>query len=91
MTQTPLDRPVQAPDDKQVRITVNTRPVTIVGREATGLQIKQAAIAAGLPVDLGFALMLEKENGREEPVADDQVVRVHHNIAFSLIAADDNS
>ncbi len=35
-----------------VDIVVNTRPVEIAGPKATGLQIKEAAITQGVPIEL---------------------------------------
>ena len=37
-----------------VEIVVNKKPVEIEGPTATGLQIKEAAIAAGIDIELGL-------------------------------------
>ena len=80
-------------DDKarDVVVTVNTRPVTLPDRSLTGLQIKQAAMAAGLPIDAGFVLLVDEDHGRDRVVGDDEVIKVNKNSTFTVIAPDDNS
>lgn len=75
----------------EVVITVNEKPVTVLGPKATGLEIKQAAIAQGLSVQLDFVLSEELPNGRTRPVRDDDEVRVNKNSRFVAIPNDDNS
>jgi hypothetical protein len=43
-----------SPRPHTVTVTVNGRPVVLPDHEATGLEIKRAAIAQGLPDDEGF-------------------------------------
>jgi Multiubiquitin len=74
----------------QVEITVNTKPVSIEGPKATGLQIKEAAIAQGVQIGLDFILYQEL-GGRTKPVGDGDTVTVHQGLAFTTIANDDNS
>ncbi|MCW3038781.1 MAG: hypothetical protein JWM31_686 [Solirubrobacterales bacterium] len=83
----------KAKDDKakDVIVKVNNRPVSLPDRSVTGLQIKQAAIAAGLLIDAGFVLLLDEADGRDRVVGDDEVVKVNKNSTFSAIAPDDNS
>lgn len=76
---------------KGVVVTVNTRPVSLPSRSVTGLQIKEAAIAAGLTIDVGFVLLMDEEHGRDRVIGDDEVVRVNKNSTFTAIAPDDNS
>lgn len=76
---------------KDVVVTVNTHPVPLPDRSVTGLQVKQAAIAAGLPIDPGFVLLVDEEDGRDRVVGDDEVVKVNKNSTFTAIAPDDNS
>ena len=76
---------------KDVVVTVNTRPVPLPDRSVTGLQVKQAAIAAGLPIDPGFVLLVDEEDGRDRVVGDDEVVKVNKSSTFTAIAPDDNS
>lgn len=74
-----------------VTITVNERPVPIEGPRVTGLQIKEAAIAAGLPITLDFMLTEELANGRSKVVGDSDEVTVNKNSRFDAVAGDDNS
>ena len=76
---------------KDVVVTVNTRPVPLPDRSVTGLQIKQAAIAAGLPIDVGFVLLIDEHDGRDRVVGDDEAIKVNKNSTFTAIAPDDNS
>jgi hypothetical protein len=74
-----------------VTITINERPVPIEGPRVTGLQIKEAAIAAGLPISVDFMLTEELANGRSKVVGDADVVTVNKNSRFDAVAGDDNS
>ncbi len=76
---------------KDVVVTVNTRPVPLPDRSVTGMQIKQAAIAAGLPIDAGFVLLVDEDDGRDRVVGDDEVIKVNKKSTFTAIAPDDNS
>lgn len=75
----------------EVVITVNEKPVPISGPRVTGLQIKEAAIAAGVSIGLDFQLSEELPNGRMRIVGDGDVVTVNKNSRFDAIAGDDNS
>jgi hypothetical protein len=77
--------------EHDVVITVNERPVTVLGPKATGLEIKQSAIAQGVPIQLDFLLYEERENGHTDPVRDETEVTVNKNSRFVAIANDDNS
>jgi hypothetical protein len=87
------DNEDKAKDDKakDVVVMVNTRPVPLPDRSVTGLQIKQAAIAAGLPIDQGFVLLVDEDDGRDRVIGDDEVVKVNKHSTFTAIAPDDNS
>jgi hypothetical protein len=74
-----------------VTITINERPVSIEGPRVTGLQIKEAAIAAGLPITVDFMLTEELANGRSKVVGDADIVTVNKNSRFDAVAGDDNS
>ncbi|GII96853.1 multiubiquitin domain-containing protein [Sinosporangium siamense] len=74
-----------------VVITVNERPVSIEGPRVTGLRIKQAAIAQGVPIELSFLLSQELPNHHTRPVGDSDVVAVNKNSKFTAVADDDNS
>lgn len=74
-----------------VTITVNEHPVKIGGPKATGLQIKQAAIAQGVRIEIGFILSEELPNRRTRIVGDNDVVTINKNSRFVAVAPDDNS
>jgi hypothetical protein len=74
-----------------VDISVNTRPVRIEGPTATGLQIKEAAIAQGVPIQISFQLSEKLGDHRTRIVGDTDVVAVHEHAAFVAVAEDDNS
>ena len=79
------------PDTRLVTITVNERPVVVHGPKVTGLQIKQAAIDQGVPIQLSFVLSEEKPNHRTEIIGDSDIVTVTKNSRFVAIPHDDNS
>jgi hypothetical protein len=79
------------PDTHLVTITVNERPVVVHGPKVTGLQIKQAAIDQGVPIQLSFVLSEEKPNRRTEIIGDNDVVTVTEHSRFVAIPHDDNS
>ena len=79
------------PDQRLVTVKVNNKPVQVFGPKATGLEIKQAAIAQGVEIELDFQLALIKPNGRHEIIGDDDEVTVNKNSEFKATAADDNS
>ncbi len=94
-----MSAPIPAPEEHgtpkphTVTVTVNEKEVTVPAPKATGLQIKQAAIGAGLPAQLDFVLSKEREhgNGDSDIVRDNQTVTVNSQSRFLLVAPDDNS
>ena len=81
----------QGPKSKDVTIEVNGHEVIVPDREVTGAEIKQAAIAAGIPIQANFVLQQELANGTSKVVGDADSVRVHNHMSFTAIAPDDNS
>ncbi|MFF5537295.1 multiubiquitin domain-containing protein [Streptomyces cinerochromogenes] len=79
------------PRPHTVTVTVNGRPVVLPDHEATGLEIKRAAIAQGLPIDEGFQLSVRQGNGRYQVVDDNEPVHVHTHQEFLAVPPDDNS
>ncbi len=77
--------------EHEVVITVNDKPVTVLGPRTTGLAIKQAAIAQGVPIQLDFVLSEELPNGRTRVVRDNDPVTVSKKSRFVAIPNDDNS
>ena len=71
-------------------IEVNRKPVTMDVRRATGSQIKAAAIAQGVQIEMDFLLAVRR-HGRTDPVRDGQEVVLHQGECFVVNAADDNS
>lgn len=90
---TPIASPVSSnePQPHTVLVQVNSKPVEVPAPKATGLQIKEAAVKAGLPIRADFVLSEELPNGRTEIVGDVDVVTVNSQSKFLAIAPDDNS
>lgn len=76
---------------EQVAITVNFKPVTMPDRHATGLEIKQTAIAQGVNIQPDFVLFRDKGHGRRDPIRDDEKVALHSGEKFEAVPGDDNS
>ena len=74
-----------------VTVTVNQKPVEIDGAKATGLEIKHAAIAQGVKIELSFVLSEELPNRRTRIMGDTDVVTVTKHSRFVAVAPDDNS
>lgn len=79
------------PNQHTVTVLVNEKPVDVPAPKTTGLEIKQAAMNAGLPVQLDFVLSEERPNGDTDIVGDKDEVSVNKNSKFLAIAPDDNS
>lgn len=78
-------------DGRPFEISVNHKPVRIVGHEHTGLEIKQAAIDSGVRIQLDFVLSEELKDGRSRIVGDAQRIRVEPDACFEAIPNDDHS
>ena len=76
---------------KTVTIEVNDRKVKMPAGPATGREIKDAAIKAGINIDPNFVLQVELPNGSGKVVGDDDKIPLTEHLAFTAIAADDNS
>lgn len=74
-----------------VTITVNEQPVILVGRHATGVEIKAAAIGQGVAIQQNFVLQEELPNGTSRIVGDHDTVHLREHLRFTAIAPDDNS
>lgn len=72
-------------------ITVNEKPVPVLEHHLTGLEIKQAAIDHGVPIQLDFVLTIELEHGQGKVVGDADRVAVNRHSRFIAVAPDDNS
>ena len=74
-----------------VDIIVNTKPVRIEGPKATGLQIKEAAIAQGVKIQLSFQLSEKLGDHKTKVIGDADTVTLHEGAVFAAVADDDNS
>ncbi len=81
--------PGRHPDE--VRIHVNDRPVELKGDRHTGLQIKEAAIAQHVKIELDFLLYLVRHHHPNQQIADGEEVHITDESRFHAIADDDNS
>ena len=79
------------PEPHKLQIFVNGKPVVIQEKELTGRQIKEAAIAQHVKIQLDFVLFEDLSNGKQVIVKDDQIVKLHEHQRFEAITNDDNS
>lgn len=79
------------PHPRSVVITVNGHPVTAPSPKATGHQIKQAAIEAGIAIQIDFVLSVVRPNGDAAVVGDDEELPVNKHTKCVALAPDDNS
>ena len=75
----------------EVTVHVNERPVRLPSGLVTGLEIKQRAIAQGVPIQLDFILVEEFEAGRTKTIGDTDQVHVTDHTRFLANDGDDNS
>ena len=76
---------------KPFEISVNRKPVEVEGPVVTGLEIKEAAIEQGLPIELDFELALVEAGGKERIIGNSDKVDVTEFKTFFATASDDNS
>lgn len=72
-------------------ITVNNRPVRLPDDRVSGLEIKEAAIAQGVSIQLDFVLSMRLERGGSRIVGDTDEIKVQDHARFTAVAGDDNS
>jgi hypothetical protein len=75
---------------RTITVTVNNQRVELPERQMTGLEIKQAAVAQGIEVEISFQLSV-KRGHRYEVVGDTDTITVHEREEFLIVAPDDNS
>ena len=75
---------------KPVTVSVNGQAVQVPKGEATGADIKQAAIAQGVAIQEDFTLF-KREKGDLEPVRDNETVKLKKGDEFTAVAPDDYS
>lgn len=76
---------------QEVHFQVNEKPVHMVGHRHTGLEIKQAAIAQNVKIQLDFLLYLLRAHQPNKQIGDDEEVTITDESRFHAIADDDNS
>lgn len=81
----------QHPAHQAVTVHVNERPVRLPARLVTGLEVKEQAIAQGVPIQLDFILVEELEGGRTKTIGDPDAVHVSDRTRFLANDGDDNS
>ena len=74
-----------------VDIVVNKQPVRIEGPKATGLEIKEAAIAQGVKIELSFQLTEQLGDHKTKIIDNTDTVTLHEGAVFVAVADDDNS
>ena len=78
-------------DDGKVEVTVNDKPVVLVGAKQTGASVKKAAIEQDVNIKEDFVLSIELGGGKTKLVGDDEHIEVHDGQRFLAIENDDNS
>jgi hypothetical protein len=80
------------PAQKEVEIIVNKKyRVTMTRGKHTGLEIKQAAIAQGVPIEPSFVLSIKLPSGKNKTIGDADEVKVKAGQHYTAIADDDKS
>ena len=77
--------------DKPIDITVNKKKVTMTEPTVKGLQIKEAAVAQGVQIQLDFELKQLLDGGDRLIIGDNDVVNIDKHSKFVATASDDNS
>lgn len=76
---------------KDAEITVNGQAVIVPKERLTGLEIKEAAIHAGVPIQVDFVLSEVHPSGEQKIISDEREVPVKTGDEFWAIPGDDNS
>lgn len=74
-----------------VDVVVNTKPVQIPGPTATGVEMKEAAIAHGVQIEMSFQLSEKIGEHKTQVIGDTDTVHLHEGQVFVAVADDDNS
>jgi hypothetical protein len=78
-------------EHRLVQISVNEQAVELQGPRTTGLEIKEAAIRAGVQIDPSFQLIEELSHGRTRVIGNQDLIEVRPGSRFLALAPDDNS
>ncbi len=77
---------------KTTTVIVNEKySVTMQGHKATGMEIKEAAIAQGAPIQKDFNLFRVNPGDNLKQIRDDESVALHEGERFRAVTTDDNS
>ena len=77
--------------EPRVQVLVNSQKVVLDESEATGAEIKAAAIAAGVSIQPDFVLSEVLPSGKQKMVPDDKKIHLKDGDEFWAIPGDDNS
>jgi Multiubiquitin len=92
MSQTSEQNPKPAPSKGTVEVTVNRQSVTLESHRVTGREIKAAAIAQDVQIELDFLLTLEASPGHPaRTIDDDETITVTKHSEFTANDVDDDS
>ncbi len=91
MTYAETTAPAEQHRHHELTITVNDEPVTLKDHHQTGLSIKEAAAAQGVPIQADFDLSEVLHDGKQKPIGNDRRVEVKEGDQFWAIPGDDNS
>ena len=83
----------ESPEARQpVTVAVNGEPVELPAHRVSGLEVKEAAIAQGVPIKLDFELTWEAhENQPEQNVTDDEKITVTKHSEFTAVDNEEDS
>ena len=76
---------------REIRITVNGQFVTFGDKQVNGEEIKSAAIAQGVPIQLDFDLSEVLPHGKQRTIGNEKPVTIKEGDEFWAIPGDDNS
>lgn len=91
MTENVFEGKIEENKPHTVTVSVNGRQITFKQHAVSGMDIKQTAIAQGVPIQPDFVLFELKPGDRQKQVLNDEVVHLHPGQEFSAVAPDDNS
>jgi hypothetical protein len=77
--------------ESHIQVLVNGQKVVLNESEATGAEIKAAAIADGVPIQPDFVLSEVLPSGKQKMVPDDKKIHLKAGDEFWAIPGDDNS
>lgn len=92
-----MSEPMAAPTaevgarESRIQVLVNGQKVLLDESEATGAEIKAAAIAGGVPILPDFVLSEVLPSGKQKMVPDDKKIHLKDGDEFWAIPGDDNS